>query len=318
MGATAVVGSIPSAGPGRLSCVSAARHGLTPTTSLLMRMIYHVLKIWVLVCRETDEMAYDDHMDSFAEVVDLARQAVEAESEKQKLTSDPPRRSKFVLEMGFIPVLYFVITKCRKLGLRLAALEYLPLLAPERENLWNATIMYTVARKIVEMEHGALDGDGQAVSTSEGGGHPDLDLVEPRETDAAPDDAAPVPGNPEGNSPDRARSPLRLSPKPPSQLRVKDVLVLSERDSGDGAPPVPAYPHKPGATLSFIMGAQENTKRVDASLEDSANAEDGSQGIPKAPDSQRVRFISEVKPFCECPFHLSSLGDGCRDSERST
>lgn len=269
-------------------------------------MIYVVLKIWVLVCRETDEMAYDNYMDSFAEVVDLARLAAEAESEKQKLRSDPTPRSKFVLEMGFIPVLYFVITKCRRLSLRLAALKYLPLLAPERENLWNATIMYAVARKIVEMEHGPLDADGQAVSMSEGA-HPDHDLVEPRITIAAAVDSAPLQGNAEGNSPDRINTPLRPSPKPPSQVRVKDVLVLSERDLGDGATPVPAYPHKPGATLSFIVGAQENSKRVYASLEDSANTEDGSLGIPKPPYSQRVRFVSDLKPFCECPFHLSSL-----------
>jgi len=279
-------------------------------------MIYLVLKIWVLVCRETDEMAYDDYMDSFAEVVDLARRAAEAESEKQKLASDPTPRSKFVLEMGFIPVLYFVITKCRKLSLRLAALKYLPLLAPERENLWNASIMYAVARKIIEMEHGSLDADGQAVPTPEGALH-DHVLVEPRKTDAAPVDPNPLPGNPEGNSPDRAHTPLRLSPNPPSQLRVKDVLVLSERDCGDGVTQVPAYPHKPGATLSFIVGAQDNPKRVDASLEDSTNAEDGTLDIPKPPYSQRVRFVSDVKPFCECPFHLSSLRDSCQNSDEA-
>lgn len=270
-------------------------------------MIYLVLKIWVLVCRETDEMAYDEHMDSFAEVVDLARQAAEAESEKQKSISDPTPRSKFVLDMGFIPVLYFVITKCRKLSLRLAALRYLPLLAPERENLWNATTMYAVAKKIVEMEHGPLDADGQAVATSEGE-HPDHDLAEPRITIATCVDATPLLVNAGGSSPDRVNTHLlSLSPKPPSRVRVKDVLVLSERDFGDGATPVPAYPHKPGATLSFIVGAQENSKRVYASLEDSANTEDGSLGIPNPPYSQRVRFVSDLKPFCECPFHLSSL-----------
>ncbi|KAK1836602.1 hypothetical protein QBC39DRAFT_88934 [Podospora conica] len=261
------------------------------TPLLLMRMIYIVLKIWVLVCRETDEMAYDSHMDSFAKIVDLARQAAETESEKRKLTSDPAPKSKFVLEMGFIPVLYFVVTKCRNLSLRLAALKYLPLLAPERENLWNATTMYAVAKKIVEMEHGPLDANGQVVHIPKGW-HPDLDLEEPRGTDAAPGGATLSPGNPEGNSLGRAPSPPRLSPEPPSGLRIKDVLVLSERDLGDGAGPVPAYPHKPGATVAFIVGPDENLKRVDACLED----EDCGKDEDRSVKLQRVRVISDFKP----------------------
>ena len=194
-----------------------------------MKMMYLILKIWVVVCREDDEMGYDDHMDKFEEVIDLTRQAAEAEGKKQRSPSEPTVRPKFVLEMGFIPVLYFVVTKCRKLSLRLAALKYLPVVAPERENLWNATIMCAVARKIVEMEHGPLGEDGQL-------------LLAPGGIEASSvSDISPEPEILRGDSPDRAHTPPSLLSKPPSEHRIKDALVLSQRNHGGGVTTVPAY-----------------------------------------------------------------------------
>ncbi|KAK0627719.1 hypothetical protein B0T14DRAFT_403722, partial [Immersiella caudata] len=121
---------------------------------LMMVMMCLVCRIWVSACGAQDEMAYDEHLETFAEIVDLARQAAEVEKAKMQSNRTTLHRSKFVLEMGFVPTLYFVVIKCRNLALRQAALDYMTMLAPERENLWNATLLYSVGKKIIELEHG--------------------------------------------------------------------------------------------------------------------------------------------------------------------
>ncbi|KAK4450032.1 hypothetical protein QBC34DRAFT_272075, partial [Podospora aff. communis PSN243] len=121
---------------------------------LMMVMMCLVSRIWVSACGAQDEMDYDDHLETFAEIVDLARQAAAVEKAKMQSNRTPLHKSKFVLEMGFVPTLYFVVVKCRNLALRQAALDYMTVLAPERENLWNTTLLYSVGKKIIEIEHG--------------------------------------------------------------------------------------------------------------------------------------------------------------------
>ena len=61
--------------------------------------------------------------------------------------------NKFTFSMGFCPLLYFVVLKCRHLKLRLTALSLMELLSCQREALWDYRIMSAVGVRIIEIEH---------------------------------------------------------------------------------------------------------------------------------------------------------------------
>lgn len=105
-------------------------------------------KIWVACCLNKDDMVYDNHIGDFEEVIQLSKQLIELRS-----TESGPR-PRFIFEMGFLPMLYFVVIKCRRLSTRLAALRYMPLISHEQENLFNIRAMYFVGKGSIEIEHG--------------------------------------------------------------------------------------------------------------------------------------------------------------------
>lgn len=105
-------------------------------------------KIWVGSCLGVDEMAYDEHIADFEELIHLSDQLIHL-----RPTESGPK-PKFIFEMGFMPFLYFIIIKCRRLDLRMTALRQIPLISHEQENLFNAKILYFVGKRIIEVEHG--------------------------------------------------------------------------------------------------------------------------------------------------------------------
>ncbi|KIW19614.1 hypothetical protein PV08_00187 [Exophiala spinifera] len=113
----------------------------------LLQMRYLVTQIWVNVALEQNETAYDRHLDQFRSIVHIASQVVLPGSRDHSL------RPKFICEMGFTPLLYFVVMKCRSLPTRLTALSLMKELGISRENLWDLNTMYCVGRRLVEMEH---------------------------------------------------------------------------------------------------------------------------------------------------------------------
>lgn len=118
-----------------------------PLRCHLLQMRYLVTQIWVNVALEPNEMAYDRHLDKFRSIVNLASQVV------LRGSPDHSPRPKFICEMGFTPLLYFVVMKCRSLPTRLAALSLMKKLGIDRENLWDMNTMYCVGQRLVEMEH---------------------------------------------------------------------------------------------------------------------------------------------------------------------
>ena len=113
--------------------------------SPILEMRYLVAKIWTRACLNPDEMGYDSHIDDFRRVVQIAtevRHAINVVGE-----------NKFTFSMGFCPLLYFVVLKCRHLKLRLTALSLMELLSCQREALWDYRIMSAVGVRIIEIEH---------------------------------------------------------------------------------------------------------------------------------------------------------------------
>ncbi|KAL9941368.1 hypothetical protein ACHAO3_008995 [Verticillium nonalfalfae] len=120
----------------------------------LLGMKWLVAKIWIDTCLSRGEMVYDLHLDKFRSIIELARQA---EARRQGLR-DVRASPKFTFEMGFGPLLAFVVIKCRSLRLRVAALSLMKTLAYRRESLWENGTMIASGTRTIEVEHGLQGG----------------------------------------------------------------------------------------------------------------------------------------------------------------
>lgn len=107
-----------------------------------------IARVWTASCLKSNEMLYDNFMTDFERILSLTQRII------ARKTTGSQARPKFIFEMGYMPLLYFVILSCRRLDLRLIALRHALLLACEREHLFKAKTMYSVGVRIVELEHG--------------------------------------------------------------------------------------------------------------------------------------------------------------------
>ncbi|EXL94888.1 hypothetical protein NOF04DRAFT_11050 [Fusarium oxysporum II5] len=117
----------------------------TPTLAVITR--HRLMKIWIVNCFRRGEMGYDGMKEDFITIVDCARKAAE-NLEAQHVTP-----GKFMFDTGFNPMLHFTIFKCRYLALRVEALSLMRRLSSQQEALWNATLLYDMSRRIIEVEH---------------------------------------------------------------------------------------------------------------------------------------------------------------------
>ncbi|KAF9871451.1 C6 zinc finger domain protein [Colletotrichum karsti] len=116
---------------------------------------YRVSRIWSAMALNPSEMDYDNFEDDFRQLV---QELSEWADERIKYRS----RNNFEFEMGFIPLISFIVMKCRYLDLRVEALNCLKVLAAPREALWQKDGMYALTRRIIEVEHGlSLDASGR-------------------------------------------------------------------------------------------------------------------------------------------------------------
>ncbi|KAI0442684.1 hypothetical protein F4803DRAFT_562122 [Xylaria telfairii] len=120
----------------------------TPLHRCYMSIRYLVCRIWVETPFDFHQTAYDKHIELFRSIVDSATALGSFDYPSQTI--------KFTFEMGFIPFLYFVIMKCRCLETRLRALLLMKRLGASRENLWEMATMFPSAKRIIEIEHGAI------------------------------------------------------------------------------------------------------------------------------------------------------------------
>ncbi|RKL36494.1 hypothetical protein BFJ70_g7424 [Fusarium oxysporum] len=118
----------------------------TPTLAVITR--HRLMKIWIVNCFRRGEMGYDGMKEDFITIVDCARKAAE------NLEAQHATPGKFMFDTGFNPMLHFTIFKCRYLALRVEALSLMRRLSSQQEALWNATLLYDMSRRIIEVEHG--------------------------------------------------------------------------------------------------------------------------------------------------------------------
>ncbi|KAI1164439.1 hypothetical protein F5B18DRAFT_252820 [Nemania serpens] len=117
---------------------------------------YLICRVWAETPFEFHQTAYDKYLDLFRSMIDSATLV-----ESSRYRAKPV---EFTFEMGFIPILYFVVMKCRCLDTRLRALSLMRRLGAARENLWEMAAMFTAAKRIVEIEHGAMVTDDGRLS----------------------------------------------------------------------------------------------------------------------------------------------------------
>ncbi|TDZ49627.1 putative sterigmatocystin biosynthesis P450 monooxygenase stcS [Colletotrichum trifolii] len=118
----------------------------------ILEMKWLVGKIWIDTCMSRGETIFDLHMDKFQRIINIARDAERI----VRIPRQNKRRAKFTFEMGFSPLLGFVVVKCRSLSLRVAARELMKTLAHEREHLWDNNTMLAIGRKRLLSSAGRL------------------------------------------------------------------------------------------------------------------------------------------------------------------
>lgn len=115
------------------------------------RMECIIGQIWAACCLTSSEMRYDEHTARFEELVGLSQQLVGPRTASGGPAAPPP---KFIFELGFMPYLYFVVLNCRRLDLRIRALQHILLATCDRENLFDGNVLYSVGVRIIRVEHG--------------------------------------------------------------------------------------------------------------------------------------------------------------------
>ncbi|KAJ4327223.1 hypothetical protein N0V84_002353 [Fusarium piperis] len=119
-------------------------------TSLALKTRHMIARIWIAECLNKGEMGYDALKSEFEEIVRCARLAAE---QNDSIARDGLPRPKFMFDLGFNPMLHFLIVKCRYFNLRVEALALLRKLSYARESLWDASLIYDISKRIVEVEH---------------------------------------------------------------------------------------------------------------------------------------------------------------------
>ncbi|GKT61228.1 C6 zinc finger domain protein [Colletotrichum tofieldiae] len=112
-------------------------------------MKYLTIKICISVCRFQDESAYDSFSEFFKRIVQAATWILENCS---KRTSESTER-RFDFETSYLPLLEFVIVKCRWLEIRYQALDIVWKLATGSREPVACGNLYSVGMRMIKEEH---------------------------------------------------------------------------------------------------------------------------------------------------------------------
>ncbi|KAK2928777.1 Zn2-C6 fungal-type DNA-binding domain [Fusarium oxysporum f. sp. vasinfectum] len=128
----------------------------------ILRIHYAMTNVMAETCIYNNETIYDTCTDKFIllikELTKLWELSLHYELEDEMplyiMTTCMPRS---IIDMGWIPPLYFTAVKCRVHRIRVEAIKLLRT-SPHREGIWDAHIAACVAKKVVELEEGNFYG----------------------------------------------------------------------------------------------------------------------------------------------------------------
>ena len=101
-----------------------------------------------------DEVVYDSHTALFIHLINTSidlKKASTAWLSATEHTGPDFDMSRSIVDLGWIPPLFFTAVKCRVRRIRIQAIRLLES-APHREGIWDARILARVARRVVELE----------------------------------------------------------------------------------------------------------------------------------------------------------------------
>lgn len=115
-----------------------------------MRFKHKIANIYIQKTSSQTEMWWDQHLCLFRDAVNLAEEAFQLSTAPNYQRSPP---SSFSFEMSWLPMLFFIVLKCRDLETRLRGLSWLGQLGPAKEGLFDVGTLYRIGRRLVELEH---------------------------------------------------------------------------------------------------------------------------------------------------------------------
>ena len=127
---------------------------------------YETCRVFINTAFASRETVYDAYVESFRRMLDLI-QLLNA-----SLPEDSRRHGHFpknVFEMGFVPMVFLLASKCRVLDIRLPALRLIKLFGISNEagdtNIWEVDNAHDAARYVIGVEHGVvIDKHGYMIS----------------------------------------------------------------------------------------------------------------------------------------------------------
>ncbi|KAL3422631.1 hypothetical protein PVAG01_06787 [Phlyctema vagabunda] len=121
-----------------------------------MRILQLVASVWVEASLQFEESTFDAYTETFEKIVVLAERLY-GDTYALEARQQHTRARYFSFEMGSLPPLYFVATKCRHRQLRRRALALLHKASPRREGMWNCGLLASVAVRAIELEEDGMD-----------------------------------------------------------------------------------------------------------------------------------------------------------------
>ena len=121
----------------------------------------HIMASACLPFSPPNESRFDAHIPAFTSIIahSLTLWEVISTARTRKSLSghllDGNTKGDAIVEIGWIPPLYYTAIKCRVHRIRLHAIRLLEL-SPHREGFWSASIAATVARQVMSLEEGDL------------------------------------------------------------------------------------------------------------------------------------------------------------------
>lgn len=115
-----------------------------------LRIKHKVATISVQTPSKPSELWFDQHLDEFNSIVNMAEIAYRLKTTIMHSAT----RVSFTFEMGFLALMFFVVIKCRCLRVRLEALTWMVQLSAAKEGPLDVGTLFRVGIRHIEIEHG--------------------------------------------------------------------------------------------------------------------------------------------------------------------
>lgn len=135
--------------------ISQMKHDLTCSLAFMVLRMYHTMAY--IISSVCHPLAAESDFDLYTgDFVSIIKQAIElAEGAKIHMLERPSpfKKKTFTVDMGYIPVLYYLALKCRNPRMRRQAIKMMQV-SPHREGVWDGELSAAIARRVVSLEEG--------------------------------------------------------------------------------------------------------------------------------------------------------------------